>query len=236
MEIRLQKYMADCGVAGRRKCEEMIVSGRVSVNGKVITELGTKVSETDTVMLDNKPIKLNNKKIYIMLNKPAGHLTTVTDDRGRKTVMDLVSGEINERIFPVGRLDFDTEGLLLMTNDGDMAYKLTHPKHNFDKTYKVVLNLVPSPTAISMLKNGVFIDGRKTHPAKVEWLKDNTLYISIHEGRNRQIRKMCEAVGYKVKYLCRISMGNLKLGNVPLGRWRHLTPAEIEYLTKICKQ
>ena len=214
MEIRLQKYMADCGIAGRRKCEEIITSGRVSVNGNVVTELGTKVSDRDTVMLDNKLIKVNNKKIYIMLNKPSGYLTTVTDDRGRKTVMDLVSGEINERIFPVGRLDFETEGLLLLTNDGDLAYKLTHPKHNFDKTYKVVLNLVPSPSAVSMLRNGVVIDKIKTYPAKVEWLKDNTLYISIHEGRNRQIRKMCEAVGYKVKYLCRVSMGNLKLGRL----------------------
>lgn len=236
MEFRLQKYMADCGVAGRRKCEEIITSGRVKVNGKVITELGTKVTDNDTVMLDNKVLKLNNRKLYILLNKPTGYLTTVSDDRGRRTVLDLISDEISDRIYPVGRLDYDTEGMLILTNDGDLAYKLSHPKHNFDKTYKVVLNLVPSPTAVNKLREGVVIEGRKTSPAKVEWLKDNTLLISIHEGRNRQIRKMCEEVGYKVKYLCRISMGNIKLGNVPLGRWRHLTPNEIDYLKKICQQ
>lgn len=235
MLVRLQKYMADCGIASRRKCEEMISAGRVSVNGAVVCEQGVKVSDSDEVAVDGKFIRCGGKKIYIMMNKPARVLTASSDDRGRTTVIDLVKDEISARIFPVGRLDYDTEGLLLLTNDGDLAYGLTHPKSNVYKTYKTVLNDVPSPSDVEKLKTGIYIDGKKTYPAKVEWHKDSTLLISIHEGRNRQIRKMCEALGYKVKYLQRISVGNIKLGNVPLGRWRHLNNGEIDYLKKICK-
>lgn len=234
MSIRLQKYMADCGTASRRKCESIILSGRVSVNGSVVRELGTKVCENDEVSVDGAVIRPVSKKIYIMINKPQGVLTSVSDDRGRTTVTDLLRDEVHERVFPVGRLDFDTEGLLLLTNDGELAYGLTHPKKNIDKTYKTVLNKVPSPSDVEHLKSGVNIDGRKTYPAKVEWHKDNTLLISIHEGRNRQIRKMCEALGYKVKFLQRISIGNIGLGNVPLGRWRRLNDSEVNYLKKIC--
>ena len=227
MSTRLQKYMADCGVASRRKCEGLIVSGNVTVNGVTITELGTKVEENDVVKVNGKAIKPVAKKIYIMMNKPVGYLTSVGDDRGRNTVMDLIDGEISSRVFPVGRLDYDTEGLLLMTNDGELANALMHPKKNIDKTYKVVIDKVPSPLDIEKLKRGVVIDGRKTYPAKVDWLKDNTLMISIHEGRNRQVRKMCESLGFAVKYLQRVSVGNLTLGNVPLGRWRHLSIHEV---------
>ncbi len=234
MSVRLQKYMADCGIASRRKCEDIILSGRVSVNGDVVRELGTKVCDSDEVFVDGNKITPVTKKIYIMMNKPQGVLTSVSDDRGRTTVLDLLQDEVHERVFPVGRLDFDTEGLLLLTNDGELAYGLTHPKKNIDKTYKTVLNEVPSPSDVERLKSGVYIDGRKTYPAKVEWHKDSTLFISIHEGRNRQVRKMCEALGYKVKFLQRISIGNIGLGNVPLGRWRRLNDSEINYLKKIC--
>lgn len=229
-KIRLQKYMADCGVASRRKCEEMIIDGRVMVNGITVTELGTKVDENDTVLLDGKDLKINTKKVYILLNKPSGYLTTVSDDFGRPTVLDLVKDEIHTRIYPVGRLDLETEGLLIMTNDGDLSYNLTHPKHNFYKTYEVFLNDVPNAGVIERLKKGVIIDGRKTSPAKVDWIRDNILHISIHEGRNRQIRKMAETLGYKVEYLRRISVGNIVLGNLPLGRFRHLNDNEIRYL------
>lgn len=229
-EIRLQKYMADCGIASRRKCEQIILDGRVRVNGNIITELGVKVMDNDSVELDGKSIRPITKKVYIAMNKPIGYVTTVSDEYDRPTVMDLISDEIHTRIYPVGRLDFDTEGLLLLTNDGDLTYKLTHPKHVIYKTYIAVLNEVPHPNAIERLRRGVMLDGRKTQPAKLNWLRDNEIEISISEGRNRQIRKMFEAVGCEVINLQRISVGNIKLGNIPLGRWRHLSPAEINYL------
>jgi len=228
--IRLQKFLADCGVASRRKAEEIILAGRVTVNDEKISILGTKVSDYDIVKVDGKKIKPVFKKIYILLNKPVGYLTTVSDDFNRLTVMDLIKNEIHERVFPVGRLDSDTEGLLLLTNDGDITYALTHPKHEIKKTYVAVLNAVPTPAAVEKLRRGVKIDDKKTLPAEVDWLKDNVLKITIHEGRNRQVRKMIEAIGYDVKELRRISMGNIQLGNIPMGRWRHLTKAEIEYL------
>lgn len=232
-DMRLQKFLADCGVASRRKSEEIIVQGRVAVNGTKVTELGTKVSGNDLVQVDGKKIKPVAKKIYMLLNKPVGYVTTVNDDFDRKTVMDLIKEEIRERVFPIGRLDYLTEGLIILTNDGDITYALTHPRHDIPKTYVVTLNSVPNPAAVDKLKHGVVIDGRKTMPAKVEWLKDNILQITISEGRNRQIRKMAEAVGYEVKALKRISIGNIRLGNVPLGRWRHLSKNEVEYLKRL---
>ena len=232
-ETRLQKYMAECGVASRRKCEEIILEGRVSVNGNRVTELGTKVTDGDVVAVDGKELHPVGKKVYIALNKPVGYVTTVSDQFDRPTVIDLVCDEIHTRVFPVGRLDYDTEGLLLLTNDGGVTYKLTHPKHTIFKTYNVVLNEVPNPKEIEKLKRGVVIDGKKTQPAKLNWLKDNLIEISISEGRNRQIRKMFEAVGYTVVGLKRVSVGSINLGNIPLGRWRHLSPNEIEYLNSI---
>lgn len=231
--IRLQKFMAECGVASRRKCEEIISQRRVSVNGETVTEPGTKVYDSDTVKVDGEVLHRTVKKVYIALNKPVGYVTTVSDQFGRPTVLDLVFDEIHTRIFPVGRLDYDTEGLLLLTNDGDITYKLTHPKHTIFKTYRVVLNDIPNPREIERLKNGVLIDGRKTRPAKLNWLKDNLIEISISEGRNRQIRKMFESIGYTVVGLKRVSVGNISLGNIPLGRWRHLTPSEIKYLSSL---
>lgn len=229
-EIRLQKFMADCGVASRRKCEEIILQGKVKVNGIKVTELGTKVTEADEVSVNGEIIKKVFKKIYIAMNKPIGYITSVSDEFDRPTVINLVEDEIFTRVYPVGRLDFDTEGLLIMTNDGDLTFKLTHPKHTVYKTYVATLNDVPHPRDIEKLKKGVIIDGKKTQQPKVDWLKDNIVEISISEGRNRQVRKMFEAIGYEVVNLKRISIGNLVLGNIPLGRWRHLSNAEINYL------
>ncbi len=232
-EIRLQKYMADCGVASRRKCEEIILQGKVKVNGIKVTELGTKVTEEDEVSVNGEIIKIVFKKIYIAMNKPVGFITSVSDEFDRPTVINLVEDEIHTRVYPVGRLDFDTEGLLIMTNDGDLTYKLTHPKHTVYKTYVATLNDVPHPKDIEKLKKGVVVDGRKTQPPKVNWLRDNIVEISISEGRNRQVRKMFEAIGYEVVNLKRIAVGNLTLGNIPLGRWRHLSSAEINYLKSL---
>ena len=228
---RLQKVMAQAGVASRRKSEEYILDGRVKVNGVIVKELGTKVSDDDYIEVDNRPIR-QERKIYILMNKPRNCVTTVSDDRNRPTVMDFVK-DVHARIYPVGRLDFDTEGLLIMTNDGDLTFKLTHPKHTIFKTYVATLNDVPHPKNIEKLRKGVVVDGKKTQQPKVNWLKDNIVEISISEGRNRQVRKMFEAIGYEVVTLQRVSIGNLALGNIPLGRWRHLSQAEINYLKSL---
>ena len=205
----------------------------MSVNGKVVTELGTKVSEGDVVAVDGKEIKKEKQKIYIMLNKPVGCVTTVSDDRGRQTIMEYVS-DIPERIYPVGRLDYNTEGLIFLTNDGDLAYSLTHPKYEKEKVYEVLVKGIVLHGAIDKLVRGVYIDGKKTAPAKAEVLehRKNTsiIRIAIHEGRNRQVRKMCESVGHKVLALKRTSIDGIELGNLPLGKWRHLNENEIKRL------
>ena len=230
-EIRLQKYLAMCNVASRRSAEEMILQGRVSVNGTKCKTLGTKVTENDTVCVDGTEVTLETKKYYIMLNKPVGYMTTVSDEQGRATVMDLVS-DISKRLYPVGRLDCNTEGLLILSNDGDFTYKVTHPKHKLTKTYEVFVSGNAEKNAIKKLEQGVWIDGKKTAPAIVDIVdygkNSAVLSITIHEGRNRQVRKMCASVGFKVMGLKRVSEGGLTLGNLPLGRWRHLTDAEVK--------
>ena len=244
--IRLQKYLADAGVASRRKCEELINAGRVSVNGQIITELGVKVSPTDAVTLDGKPIKSKAQLIYIMLHKPEGVITSVSDPHKRPVVLDLVKELLDKnpgmRLFPVGRLDYDSSGLLLLTNDGNLAQLLTHPSHSIPKTYIARLRGIPSQTALRAFKNGLKIDdGAKTAPAKIKILDKITeknakqptgcsAQITIHEGRNRQIRKMCEAIGCPVLSLKRVSMGQLKLGTLPRGKYRHLTAVEVNQL------
>ena len=232
-EMRLQKYLALAGVASRRAAEQYITAGRVSVNGNVITELGTKVTDEDVVCFDGMEVKPESKKVYIMLNKPVGYVTTVSDDQGRPTVMDLL-GDVNARVYPVGRLDFNTEGLLLLSNDGDFTYKITHPKHKLDKTYEVWVTGKAKPNALKLLETGVIIDGRKTAPAKADIIDASqhsaVLSITIHEGRNRQVRKMCQAVGFKVMGLKRVSEGGLILGNLPIGKWRHLNPNEVNLI------
>lgn len=232
-EERLQKYLAECGVASRRKCEEFIEAGRVFVNGKKVTELGNKIiPNKDKVEMDGKVIKKENK-VYILLNKPVGYVTTVTDDRERKTVMELLEG-VTEKVVPVGRLDMFTSGLLLLSNDGDFIYKVTHPKHETTKTYIVKTRGVPSEKDLEKLRNGVKIEDYVTSPAKVELLlKDNTndiarIWIQIHEGRNRQVRKMCEAIGLSVIALKREGVGNLTCEGVERGKWRYLTDEEVK--------
>lgn len=236
--VRLQKYIAMSGVSSRRGAEELIASGRVSVNGKKVSEQGIKVEiGADEVKVDNKAVTPETKKYYIMLNKPVGYVSTVSDQFERPTVLDLIGEEIKSRIFPVGRLDYDTSGLLLLTNDGDFTYKVTHPKFNMNKTYVATLKGGITPKGLAKLREGVVIEeGFKTSPAEVEMLSCEKGYtvikITIHEGKNRQVRKMFEAVGCKVTELNRTHIGTVELGNLPLGRWRYLTSHEISYLTK----
>lgn len=236
MLMRLQKYLAEAQVASRRKAEEIILEGRVNVNGKKVTELGTKVeSEIDEITVDGKKVEICEKMVYIMLNKPEGCVTTVKDQFGRKSVIDYVK-DIGERVYPVGRLDYDTSGLLIITNDGELTYRLTHPKHNIEKTYIAEVDKVPDEEAMEKFRNGIIIDGRKTAPAKIKIIKKSkltTLNIKIKEGRNRQVRKMCAAIGCNVITLKRIATGNLELGNLEKGKYRYLTDEEIKYIRNL---
>ena len=235
MEERLQKYLANCGVASRRKCEEYILQGKVKVNGEIVTELGKKINpDQDQIQFENKIIKKKNKKIYILLNKPIGYVTTADDQFGRDTVLNLV--KVKERIVPVGRLDMYTSGALILTNDGDFVYKVTHPKHEINKTYTVTVKGIVQDNEVEMLRKGVKIEEYTTKPAKVKILKTDTeknisrLEITIHEGKNRQVRKMCEAVGRKVLALHRSKIGNIGVKELELGKWRYLRKEEIEQL------
>ncbi|MGN0163841.1 MAG: pseudouridine synthase [Candidatus Ornithomonoglobus sp.] len=235
--VRLQKYIAMSGTASRRAAEKLIDEGRVSVNGKPVTEQGVKVEiGNDRVEVDGMLVKAVEKKIYIALNKPEGYVTTVKDQFDRPTVMDLVQKEIHARIFPVGRLDYETEGLLLMTNDGDWANKVTHPRFESSKKYYAVLKGVLTIPELNRIRRGVVIDGKKTSPAECEILEIDMgmtlVELTIHEGRNRQVRKMFEAVGHEVKKLRRDSVGIVELGNLPEGRFRYLTSSEIEYFNR----
>lgn len=235
-EKRLQKFLAECGIASRRKCEELILEGKIKVNGIVVKELGTKVIHgKDIITYDGNKVALNEeKKVYILLNKPVGYVTTVSDERKRPTVMELVK-DIKEKIVPVGRLDMYTSGLLLLSNDGDFINKVTHPKHETTKTYIVKVRGIPSEKDLKKINNGVKIEDYITSPAsKVELLlKDKTnnisrILIEIHEGRNRQVRKMCEAVGLSVIALKREGVGNLTCEGVDKGKWRYLTDEEVK--------
>ncbi|OON99778.1 MAG: pseudouridine synthase [Epulopiscium sp. Nele67-Bin004] len=234
--MRLQKYLADAGVASRRKCEVLITEGRIKINGEVVTELGTQVADGDEVMFDDNIVTKVEKKVYYMLNKPEGYITSVTDDRGRQTVLDLLP-QNGVRVFPVGRLDYNTSGMLLLTNDGDFTYKLTHPKHTVPKTYVATVKKMVAHEVLSQLRNGVDIDGYVTAPAKVDilYIENNmtTLQITIHEGKNRQIRKMCEAVGHTVVKLKRVAIGNIALNDLTQGSFRQLTPDEIKHFESL---
>ena len=238
-EIRLQKFMADSGIASRRKCEEIILQGKVQVNGKQITELGTKINpEKDVVEFENKIINNENKKyVYILLNKPIGYVTTAKDQFGRDTVLDLV--KVKERIVPVGRLDMYTSGALILTNDGDFVNKVTHPSHEINKTYNVTVKGIVTDENVKALESGVIIDENyKTKPAIVKILKIDKekkisrIQITIHEGKNRQIRKMCKAIDKNVLALHRARIGELTVKNIPLGKWKFLNKQEIEKLIK----
>ena len=235
MEERLQKYLAECGIASRRKCEEYILQGKVQVNGKTITELGVKVNpEKDKITFEGKNVKQEDKKVYILLNKPIGYVTTSDEQFGRDKVLDLV--KVRERVVPVGRLDMYTSGALILTNDGDFVYKVTHPKHEITKTYTVTVKGIIQNEEVEQLKNGVKIDDYITRPAKVKILKTDEekdisrLEITIHEGKNRQVRKMCESVGRKVIALHRSKIGNIGVKDIELGKWRYLKSFEVKTL------
>lgn len=237
MEERLQKYLAQCGVASRRKCEELVLQGRVQVNGVTVTELGTKINpEKDKIKFDGKDIKQSPKLVYILLNKPIGYVTTADDQFGRDTVLDLV--KVKERIVPVGRLDMYTSGALILTNDGDFVYQVTHPKHEIEKTYTVTIKGIVQNSEVEQLRYGIKIDDYITKPARVKILKTDTekgisrLEITIHEGKNRQVRKMCEAVGRKVLALHRSKIGGIGVKDIELGKWRYLTANEVQQILK----
>ncbi len=234
--IRLQKHLADCGVASRRKSEELIENRKVKVNGRVAS-IGDKVDPIrDKITVAGKTVIPVNKKVYIMLHKPRGFVTTVSDELGRRCVTDLVK-DVGVRVFPVGRLDKDSEGLLLMTNDGEFANNLTHPSKHVNKTYRTTVKGEVGDEQLLHLAEGVEIDGRKTLPCDcfvAERKSDRTVLIFIiHEGRNRQIRKMCEAVGLEVLRLKRTEIAGVKLGMLPQGKWRDLNEREMKRLTSI---
>ena len=238
-EERLQKFIANQGICSRRKAEEYITSGRIKVNGNVIMELGTKIDPNkDVVEVDGKKISnIAGKKVYILLNKPIGYVTTTRDQFNRNTVLDLVN--IKEKVLPVGRLDMYTSGAIILSNDGDFIYKITHPKYEVEKTYNVTLKGQVTDEEIEQLKNGVQIENYVTGKAKVKILridkeKDlSRVEIIIHEGKNREVRKMCEAIGRKVLALHRTKIGNISVKDLRLGTWRYLKPNEIKSLLDI---
>lgn len=237
--MRINKYIALCGVASRRKAEELILNNRVKVNDEIITELSYQVDEEhDIVKVDDKVIKEEEKLVYILLNKPEGYITTVKDQFDRPSVLDLVS-DIKERVYPIGRLDYETSGLLLLTNDGDLTYKLTHPKHEVEKTYMAIVKGRPTKSEIENFKNGLKIEDYVTSKAKLKIKKydqdkdRSILEIKIHEGKNRQVRKMCKAINHPVMRLKRVAMGNIKINDCQIGKYRYLTDEEIKYLKSL---
>lgn len=235
--MRLQKYMAHCGVAPRRKCEDIIRQGRVKVNGKVVDKPGLIVDpRVDSVMVDGKPVLPENRRVYILLNKPRGYVTTVKDTHGRPTVLSLI-GRQPVRVYPVGRLDIDSEGLLLLINDGELALRLTHPRYGVEKEYYVVVAAHPSDQQVQMLTNGIDIGDAiaSAHHIKTLWhnKKGTAFKIVLKEGKKRQIRRMFQAIGCPVHVLKRIRMANLTLGSLKPGEWRYLTVEEIDGLKSL---
>lgn len=234
MEERLHKFMARAGVGSRRKNEELIKEGRVKVNGRVVTELGTKINPTqDVVEVDNMVIHVKEEKIYLMLNKPAGFITSVTDQYGRPTVIDLLGG-VSDRVFPVGRLDLDTEGLLFLTNDGELAFRLTHPRYKVKKKYTAEVEGHPSDESLDKLRKGIMLEDGITAPAEIRVIKETRsstfLSVTIHEGKKRQIRRMFQEVGHTVIFLKRNAVDGVLLDKLPIGNFRPLTPKEVEML------
>lgn len=234
MTERLQKILASRGVAARRKAEELIAQGRVTCNG-ITARIGDSADpEQDEILLDGRPLPPSAEYVYIMLNKPRGFVTTMSDEKGRRDVSELVAG-CGVRVYPVGRLDIDSEGLLLFTNDGDFANALMHPKHEVEKTYDVWVTGY-RPGGERLLRRPIVLDGYRIYPPKAELHSANgdraVLSVTIHEGRNRQVRRMCQEAGMQVTRLRRVSEGTLKLGQLPLGKWRHLTTDEIRLLQK----
>jgi 23S rRNA pseudouridine2605 synthase len=234
MQERLQKILSSAGITSRRAAEVMITAGRVAVNGQIVTELGSKADpETDKITVDGKPVAISKKRIYLLLNKPAGYVTTLSDPGGRPVVTELLK-EIPERLYPVGRLDFNTEGLLLLTNDGEWANRLAHPSHEVEKEYLIKIRGTLGSDKIALLSKGVKLDDGMTAPAKVEVIrvleKNVWFTMTIHEGRYRQVRRMCEAVDLPLVKLKRIRYGNILLGELKAGEYRLLDPAEAKLL------
>lgn len=233
--MRINKFLSSCGIDSRRKCEVLVTEGRVKVNGKTVNNLATDIKEDDIVEVDGHYVTLNDRKTYIMLNKPKGCVTTVSDDKGRKTVLDFV--KIKKRVFPVGRLDYDTEGLLILTDDGDLANKIMHPSNSVKKTYSVRIEGEPTESELKRLRSGVEFGGVKYSPAEVivvETEKGETkLKITVSEGKNHEIKNMMEAIGKTVCFLKRVSIGNLAVGGLKRGEWRYLKEDEIAYLKSL---
>lgn len=232
--VRLQKYMAACGVASRRKSEEYILEGRVTVNGAVVKELGFKVDPAmDRVYFNGELIEMEQEKVYILLNKPTGYITSVKDQFDRQTVLDLIQG-VDARIYPVGRLDYDTSGLLILTNDGELTKQITHPSHKVEKTYTARVSGRVSKTDLARLQAGVDIGGYVTAPCKAKILsqgrESTDVELTIHEGKNRQVRRMMDAIGHPVQKLDRAAIGKIRKGDLKVGAWRMLTDKEIAYL------
>jgi len=237
MEVRLQKIISAAGVASRRAAEKLIEEGRVQVNGATVTELGTKADpDTDDIRVDERRIKQPQRQRYLLLNKPRGYVTTRSDPEHRTTVLDLLKG-VREYVYPVGRLDFDSEGLLLLTNDGDLAATLMHPRHEVERVYEAQVLGVPDAHDIDRLSRGIVIEGRRTSAAHVELLRErrtegdtSVLRVTIHEGRTRQVRKMADAIGHPVRALKRVRIGPIADKNLRTGSYRELTPEEVRKL------
>ena len=232
--IKVQKYFSDCGVMSRRAAEEAIKKGLVRVNGEVVREGERIIPGVDLVEYNGVAvIPSADKKTYVLLNKPRGFVTTLSDEKGRRTVAELVAS-VGTRIYPVGRLDMDSDGLLLFTDDGELTNKLTHPRHEIPKIYHVTVSGKVSREKIDALSSPMIIDGYKILPVKTrvidEGVSSSTLEMTLYEGRNRQIRKMCQQQNLKITRLCRVAIGNIRLGSLAVGKWRYLTPAEVAYL------
>lgn len=235
-KIRLNKFISNSGYTSRRKADELVFEKKVKINGEIVNEPGIQVDiSKDVVEIEGKIIKLEEEMIYILLNKPVKYITTVKDQFSRPSVVDLVN--VEERIYPVGRLDYNSSGLIILTNDGDLTYRLTHPKHNIYKTYIAKINGIIDDETIEKLQKGIYIDNYRTRPCKIDYISDDgrksVLKVSILEGRNRQIRKMFEKFDFRVVSLKRISVGEIILGELPSGQWRYLNEGEIEYLKEI---
>lgn len=236
--MRINKYIASSGVTSRRKAEDLVLAGKVKINGKVVSNLATDVKETDQVTIEGKPIHTAENFVYYKLHKPKGYVSTVNDDKGRKTVMELMRG-VHTRVFPVGRLDYDTEGLLLLTNDGDLSNILTRPKSEVEKVYYATIEGTITKDEVKTLSSGVEIDGYKTKPCSVvvmsETPNQTKLAITITEGKNRQIRKMLEAVNKTVTFLKRVQIGEIRLGGLSRGEYAQLNSKEMRYLQNLKK-
>ena len=227
---RLQKILSQAGIASRRASEQLMTDGRVTVNGKTVLELGTKADASrDDIRVDGRRIKIPDRHLYLLVNKPRGYVTTRSDPQKRPTVIDLLAG-VTDYVYPVGRLDFDSEGLLILTNDGDLAAKLTHPRHGVPRVYEATVLGVPDDHDVRRLAKGVTIDGQRTGPAEVTAIGPSRLRITVREGRNRQVRKMCDAIGHPVTELRRVAIGPLRDARLKLGAWRVLTTHEVERL------